>query len=1055
MKPFSPFRRAVPVLIAALGSLAAPSAWSHSAFTWTGAANPVIRFTISGSADTATAPHSVTLTLITGTAAATSLVLDNPDEASAATILPSQLPWSVTNSLRRVTISKQADRYVLVVEKLPTTVPRGYMTDVTDWALTLNGLGAADSVQGSIGSVTRTLGSTSAAVLNVPPQVSITQPAASPHAVTAGQSVSFQAALDHPDRPVAYSWSLVGGGDPAGTDTDHASAVYRGATGDYVATVTATDDLTQSGSDTVTIHVTNDPPQPPVIHIEPDSATPFAEASRRFTASADDEIDTGPYAPTYTWTITNGTPATAPGASVDVAFNAAGPALVAVVARDNEGQTSSSSRNLEVWPKERLVVPGFALLPGNYSPPAIDGTITEGLSAGTRPDVSWKGATRVEYADGTTRDLAVQALFAPDGSGNRSLYLSFEVRDDASLDPTDVIVLAFRGPGAGSTPDDGPDPLVGDVALLVYPLSSSSAGSNLAADRVEVWRFGGSPGAWTRAWQTGDAGTGLAGLEIRSRIHGSALPDGWDTELKLPMRDLDAADAVTWPDFKDNFLLYWNLCRGDSATPGDDVAQFRWPREAPALTGVLSPTILRPSDWSGATTDASAVGRGVYIASPLDIGVRKDGILGNEIVIGGTNRFEATIRNSSLKVGGGGATLEGETAPKVIATFRIADWGTTYETATWQAVAPGGGSNNPTTPMDIPEPSNSVGHTDFDQPGSATVGFESAPLPAPASGNRHQCIYVELKSLSNVRIVNNKYYRNMNFVDASLFEDKARLDLGPNLIDPHTEGRFLLKVRRQVYRKDLRPLRPGSGQGTAPLAAPKKISTLVWTAHSFRDLGSTLVIRGKPFRVVEPSGSFGYYVRHEGAVANWKYELAGVKKLGKDLYEYVLPPPDRRPAGGVFLDAAIRPVEPRWLAAARGGAALPVGSTASDYGTGPAAALDFGAKAAGDFWLLGSLGYAGLEGKGATPDARWLNASLGLSYAYGFRSGFLIRGRLGAGWYRETSASAGDWGAEFGFDAEYELLPNLSAELCAAYRGIFDPAGTRFVTVAAGLVWKF
>ena len=115
-------------------------------------------------------PHSVTLTVDTGPAAASGFVLNSPDIAGPTTILPSQLPWSTTISNRQVTLRKEAGQpYELTVEKLPTTVPRGYMTDVTSWCLELDDLPTPNSVTATISSLTRTLTLATAAVLMVCP----------------------------------------------------------------------------------------------------------------------------------------------------------------------------------------------------------------------------------------------------------------------------------------------------------------------------------------------------------------------------------------------------------------------------------------------------------------------------------------------------------------------------------------------------------------------------------------------------------------------------------------------------------------------------------------------------------------------------------------------------------------------------------------------------------------------------------------------------------------------------------------------------------------------
>lgn len=106
----------------------------------------------------------------TGPASASGFVLESPDIAGLTTILPSQLPWSTTVSNRRMTLRKKAGQpYKLTVEKLPTSVPRGYMTDVSYWCLELYYVPTPNSVTATISSLTRTLTPATAAVLRVFP----------------------------------------------------------------------------------------------------------------------------------------------------------------------------------------------------------------------------------------------------------------------------------------------------------------------------------------------------------------------------------------------------------------------------------------------------------------------------------------------------------------------------------------------------------------------------------------------------------------------------------------------------------------------------------------------------------------------------------------------------------------------------------------------------------------------------------------------------------------------------------------------------------------------
>lgn len=142
----------------------------HTTYTWTNKPDPAIHVSIAGSGDSASAPHSVTLTVDTGPASASGFVLESPDLASLTTILPSQLPWTTTVSNRQVTLRKEAGQpYELTVEKLPNSVPRGYMTDVSNWCLELKDLPTPNSVTATISSLTRALTLTTAAVLIVFP----------------------------------------------------------------------------------------------------------------------------------------------------------------------------------------------------------------------------------------------------------------------------------------------------------------------------------------------------------------------------------------------------------------------------------------------------------------------------------------------------------------------------------------------------------------------------------------------------------------------------------------------------------------------------------------------------------------------------------------------------------------------------------------------------------------------------------------------------------------------------------------------------------------------
>jgi hypothetical protein len=710
---------------------------------------------------------------------------------------------------------------------------------------------------------------------------------------------------------------------------------------------------------------------------------------------------------------------------------------------------SRDSVKFRLIPQENLVIPRFALLPANYLPPVIDGVVSD--DAGGVPDVSWSGATRLEYQDGTTSDAAVQALRCLDASSNPALYLSFETRKDPTYDDGDFILLGFRGPGAVTSPDMSVTPQQGDAAILVYPVSSSAGPGTVDPRRVEYWAYQGSPAKWTRV---SEMASGLTGFETKVRIFDFDGAKAWDVEVKIPMRDLDAADAVVWPDLKDNFLFYYDVGMVDTTDPTKPlVTQYKWPRGAPDLYGILSPRLLQPGEWATATTDPNARGRGVYIASSQDFGVvdpNNSAVLTNEISTTHVNSFKAIVSNSTLKevsTGTGTTEIQGEAADGITATFRIAAWGLSYNDPQWSVIPFTPPSHNPPTGVHISEPQDLSGPVgDFETPGTNDLRFEAPALPV-LNGMRHQCMYLDLEvdASSDARIVNKKNYRNMEYVDASRFEDKARIPARGLPMPRFGQGsqRFIIRVVMDRRDEASAPVI----MTTAPASKPR--SLFQWTAQGYRDTGAVLKIGKIACTVVEPAGSFGYVARHEGDVSYWKYSLGGARNIGTDHYEVDVPD-----GGDAFVTPVIEPVEREWQIGASGGLAFPMFSTASSYSFGPAAVLSVGRRIVPNTWLMGLFTYAGLTGKSGRADAQWLSAELDVGYRYAIRPPFVLNGRFGGGCYYLVG-TGGALGGNLGLAAEYEVSPALSLEGAAIYHHVFNAAGADVLTATAGFLVRF
>ncbi len=720
--------------------------------------------------------------------------------------------------------------------------------------------------------------------------------------------------------------------------------------------------------------------------------------------------------------------------------------------------TADDSLSIKVIPVETLTIPWFRSLPREGTPPTIDGNIvfdsTSGfadtISDSRHPDTGWYAGVRLTHGNGTEpADVAFQALRydAPD----KYLYFSFEVRNDGMYNDEDLIVLAFRPLVDASAPATmGVSPITNDLALFIYPVSN---GMGALGDRpprlMQVYKYDGA------TWQL--LSPSPAELDIKVKTYDFSGKT-WDVEVKLPMTD--AADAIPWVTFGDNFLLYANVVRVSTAALNYAYAtQFTWPRSSPSLTGQLSPKLLSPGEWMLATTSSNprSMARGVYIASALDIGVDVAGVFSNTFELGVDNRVVAKVKNSTVEEvsdGSGGTRPQGKQAPSVIARFRIANWGITPDatnpTPAWADLTPTPASHNPTLPQSVLEPTDTVLPAgDFETPGEELFAFEHNP-PGRPGNMRHQCMYVELDSSADAQIITKGIYRNMEFGPASEFSQPASIiaqyDPAPPMGAP--SHRFLL----MVTQKELDPSKLPRGWSSSPSSvstAGEPISAYCWVVQGMRDTGRSLIIEKKAFKVAQAVSSFGHVLTHRGALARWRYDIAGATRIAEGIYRVDVP------AGrDAQITPTIRAIDQHWQASIHAGAAIPVSTTASSHTTGAAAILDVGYSLNKSFSILGLLGYYGLTGKTGADDVGLIGVSLNARYLYAIRPPFLVFANGGAGWYFPLSGTGG-LGFNGGLGAEYAISRAVSAELGCNLHWLTDSDQTKFVTATLGLNVRF
>jgi hypothetical protein len=552
-------------------------------------------------------------------------------------------------------------------------------------------------------------------------------------------------------------------------------------------------------------------------------------------------------------------------------------------------------------------------------------------------DPRWRGAFQRTFAGSSVSPhLTFRALRHGSGS-DAALYLSWHVQVDPSPDAD--FDLLHVGLSPGGTADDlivritpyhvissdieaeppfAVDTLVRDSATGSFDTASNPDWVN---DYTRVWLetplddpMPGGSTSWAVEMrvpiQTGfDAGVDLANqfrvwFEVQVKVPDDAacLPDGCIVPYDYPpgesLTDVaSASDSSAWQD-----------ARRDVAT-GD----------ASCLSGVT----LQTSDV-GTVSGAGSCTTSATLSN--EIALTSDGSPA-------TNTFCARPVNGMASPIGAG---------DLSATFRIANWGTQPDwnqvsdpKNLWRKVCgPEATTSNTsagataTIPCDWTLTNQEV--CEFDP--SLGVGCAN---PSPIR-RRHQCMLVELGGGGGVEFVNASVYRNMNFVDASVFRREAEVSVvGLPILPaaPPTRDVYLYvqtdNMPPRVQQGGLRgglggdagsipgrnddsvdgdrddgegpvieatsPAVIGDDQGGPIQPLPKspfaelRESLPTYQVHAYHDTGRTLEVDGRTFKVLAPQTSFGYFVRHQGALQGWRHRLEGARKITDNYYKVPVP----------------------------------------------------------------------------------------------------------------------------------------------------------------------
>ncbi len=404
-------------------------------------------------------------------------------------------------------------------------------------------------------------------------------------------------------------------------------------------------------------------------------------------------------------------------------------------------------------------------VPGNDIPPTIDGDVSA--------DVGWSGAHRVTFGNGTDLPhVAFQGLKDKDAD---FFYLSFEVKNDSNnLTTDDMVIITFRPTINLAAATFEPNNQADDLRIIVTP----------GDDGIMVSKYG-------TGWVSATVPTDFLYAK-------STAANAWNIELKLPMTT--AAGGTSWPNFSNDFKFYFTVVRNDGSTS----SEFVWPEYGHRITGDVTSYPYLASEWGIATRDPAKQCNGVYLTA-TDFGTTNTPA--NSINLTAANSFFANVKNSTWQSGAW------QQANDIRVRFRIADWGLAVgdETSTsWReipATAPTPGcastDRNPSCEKNIPQAADAA------NPGVATFNLDwtvsaaDKPKYDPAMGGyKHQCVLVELESLSGANIVTKSARRNMNFDEtASVFQRKAKISaagLGQPL--DGSEHRIVLRETREAFK---------------------------------------------------------------------------------------------------------------------------------------------------------------------------------------------------------------------------------------------------------------
>ena len=272
-------------------------------------------------------------------------------------------------------------------------------------------------------------------------------------------------------------------------------------------------------------------------------------------------------------------------------------------------------------------------------------------------------------------------------------------------------------------------------------------------------------------------------------------------------------------------------------------------------------------------------------------------------------------------------------AGQLHARFRLANWGSIADPdAPWDDIP---GAADITNPAPIPALAPGL---DPPVANPDSIQFTFSP-PSLGGKTPHQCMLVELSG-PGLSFLNNSVYRNMDFVNASIFRRSAEISVRG--LAPIAAAHRDVYIYVQTLNMPERIEKPAPGPEGVPPAGGD-VPTLIhderppppsfddqvadvptYRVHVFHSTGRTVTVGGQTRDILEAQSSFGYYLEHTGALAGWRHALrappsAQLQTLAPNFYKVIVPND-----GAITVTTAIEAVEPGILGSLTGCLAVPV-----------------------------------------------------------------------------------------------------------------------------------